>query len=86
MPPASECCLRRFCFDPHFPIKCAITTESSTLALFPATLLPVATGAESLPAQPISAEVLAEKYAKGDDLTLDDVRRRVARALAAVEP
>jgi ribonucleoside-diphosphate reductase alpha chain len=39
-----------------------------------------------LPAQPISAEVLAEKYAKGDERTLEDVRRRVARALAAAEP
>ena len=39
-----------------------------------------------LSAQPISAEVLAEKYAKGDETTLDDVRRRVARALAAAEP
>ena len=39
----------------------------------------------SLPPQPISAEVLAEKYAKGDEATLDDVRRRVARALAAAE-
>jgi ribonucleoside-diphosphate reductase alpha chain len=40
----------------------------------------------SLPPQPISAEVLAEKYAKGDETTLDDVRARVARALAAAEP
>ena len=39
-----------------------------------------------LPPQAISAEVLAEKYAKGDETTLDDVRRRVARALAAAEP
>ncbi len=38
-----------------------------------------------LPAQPISAEVLLEKYAKGDEKTADDVRRRVARALAAAE-
>ncbi len=38
-----------------------------------------------LPAQPISAEVLAEKYAKGQEKTVDDVRLRVARALAAVE-
>lgn len=37
-------------------------------------------------AQAISAEVLLEKYAKGDETTIDDVRRRVARALAAVEP
>ena len=40
----------------------------------------------SLPPQAISAEVLAEKYAKGDETTLDDVRRRVARALAVAEP
>ena len=40
----------------------------------------------SLPPQPISAEVLAEKYAKGDETTPDDVRRRVARALAQAEP
>ena len=38
-----------------------------------------------LPAQAISEEVLLEKYAKGGELTIDDVRRRVARALAAVE-
>ena len=42
--------------------------------------------APPLPPQPISAEVLAEKYAKGDERTADDVRRRVARALAAAEP
>jgi ribonucleoside-diphosphate reductase alpha chain len=36
-------------------------------------------------AQDISAEVLAEKYAKGDERTVADVHRRVARALAAVE-
>lgn len=41
---------------------------------------------ETLPAQAISTEVLLEKYAKGDERTQDDVRRRVARALAAVEP
>ena len=39
----------------------------------------------TLPPQPISAEVLAEKYAKGDEATLDDVRQRVARALAEAE-
>jgi ribonucleoside-diphosphate reductase alpha chain len=38
-----------------------------------------------LPAQPISEEVLREKYAKDDERSADDVRRRVARALAAVE-
>jgi len=39
----------------------------------------------ALPSQSISGEVLLEKYAKGDEHTIDDVRRRVARALAAVE-
>ena len=39
----------------------------------------------ALPAQPISAEVLAEKYAKGDETTLDQVRQRVAQALAQAE-
>src|ERR1051325_11679730 len=36
--------------------------------------------------QAICDEVLLEKYAKGGERTADDVRRRVARALAAVEP
>ena len=44
-----------------------------------------ATAGAALLAQPISAEVLAEKYAKGDEQTVADVHRRVARALAAVE-
>ena len=48
--------------------------------------VPPAATRPPLPAQTISAEVLAEKYAKGDETTLDDVRRRVARALAAAEP
>jgi len=39
----------------------------------------------ALAAQPISGEVLLEKYAKGDERTLSDVRRRVARALAHAE-
>lgn len=36
--------------------------------------------------QPISGEVLIEKYAKGEERTAADVRRRVARALAEIEP
>jgi ribonucleoside-diphosphate reductase alpha chain len=36
--------------------------------------------------QEISRETLAEKYAKDGETTVDAVRRRVARALAAVEP
>jgi ribonucleoside-diphosphate reductase alpha chain len=41
--------------------------------------------AAALAAQPISAEVLRDKYAKGDEKTIDDVLQRVARALAEVE-
>ena len=39
----------------------------------------------SLPEQAICAEVLVEKYAKGNERTVHDVRLRVARALAAME-
>ncbi|WBY02518.1 adenosylcobalamin-dependent ribonucleoside-diphosphate reductase [Ramlibacter tataouinensis] len=38
-----------------------------------------------LPPQPISEDVLAEKYLKDDERTIDDLYRRVARALASVE-
>ncbi|MBK8335086.1 MAG: adenosylcobalamin-dependent ribonucleoside-diphosphate reductase [Sterolibacteriaceae bacterium] len=40
----------------------------------------------TLAEQEISREVLREKYAKGNERTVDDVRRRVALALASVEP
>jgi ribonucleoside-diphosphate reductase alpha chain len=40
----------------------------------------------SLPEQSISREVLLEKYAKGQESTVADVRSRVAHALAAAEP
>jgi len=39
----------------------------------------------TLAQQEICAEVLVEKYAKGGERTVEDVRRRVAHALAAVE-
>jgi len=39
----------------------------------------------TLPAQDISAEVLLEKYAKGEEKSLDELRLRVARALAEAE-
>jgi ribonucleoside-diphosphate reductase alpha chain len=40
----------------------------------------------ALPAQAISGEILLEKYAKGDERTIDAVNQRVARALAQNEP
>jgi ribonucleoside-diphosphate reductase alpha chain len=39
----------------------------------------------ALPPQQVSLDVLLEKYAKGDERTVEDVRRRVAKALAAIE-
>src|SRR5512137_2130001 len=38
-----------------------------------------------LPDQIISREVLLEKYAKGTESSIEEVRTRIARALAAVE-
>src|SRR5262245_56908805 len=39
----------------------------------------------ALPPQQVTLDVLLEKYAKGDEKTVGEVRARVARALAAVE-
>jgi len=46
---------------------------------------PPAAAEHALPPQAISAEVLKEKYAKGDEATPLAVHRRVARALAGAE-
>jgi len=40
----------------------------------------------TLPPQEICTEVLIEKYAKNDEQSISEVRARVARALAAIEP
>lgn len=41
---------------------------------------------DALPAQPISVDVLRDKYLKPGEHSVDDLFRRVARALASVEP
>ncbi len=46
---------------------------------------PVSIAAESLPEQEICREVLLEKYAKGKEGSVAEVRARIARALAAAE-
>ena len=38
------------------------------------------------PPQEICRDTLLEKYAKGDEASVEQVRRRVAHALAQVEP
>src|SRR6266581_3903789 len=42
--------------------------------------------AEAIPEQEICRETLLEKYAKGKEQSVEEVRERVARALAAAEP
>ncbi|MCV2369872.1 adenosylcobalamin-dependent ribonucleoside-diphosphate reductase [Roseateles oligotrophus] len=62
------------------------TTSAAQGDIFSAPAFRVAVApASALPAQEISAEVLLEKYAKGDEQTLDELRQRVARALAQAE-
>jgi ribonucleoside-diphosphate reductase alpha chain len=39
----------------------------------------------ALPEQEVTQDVLQEKYAKGDERTVHDIRKRVARALASIE-
>lgn len=75
--------------SPNTPTRTATrTTTRASSAAAPATPAeqPIGPSRASLPPQVISAEVLAEKYAKGGETTLDEVRQRVARALAAAEP
>ena len=67
------------------PTTASIRSANRTRAAAAGTPATPSPSRANLPPQVISAEVLAEKYAKGDEATLDDVRQRVARALAAAE-
>lgn len=51
----------------------------------PDPVLKPATAVHALPPQPISEEILLEKYSKGTEQSIFDVNQRVARALAQVE-
>src|SRR5687768_788672 len=46
----------------------------------------VAASGLNLPEQEICREAMLEKYAKGAETSVGEVRRRVARALAQIEP
>lgn len=64
-----------------------MTTKTATSKNTPLPKTPdlsVSRGASPLP-QEISGEVLIEKYAKGNEVNVTEVRQRVARALASVE-
>jgi ribonucleoside-diphosphate reductase alpha chain len=61
------------------PPTAPVTLTASSLQL------PQQATADTLPPQDISAEVLLEKYAKDGERNLEEVRARVARALAAAE-
>ena len=55
-----------------------MTTETNTQQT-------AASARATLPPQEICTEVLIEKYAKGNEQSIAEVRARVARALAKVE-
>ena len=81
---AREKILLRF-DDPYFPrIRQRLPYPEIPMKLDDLKTLRAAAPAAMTP-QSISEEVLLEKYAKGTEQNADAVRRRVARALAAVE-
>jgi ribonucleoside-diphosphate reductase alpha chain len=78
---------RRLSFDHQF--VCNQSPEGPTMSQLvhqlPLSAVAEAPAISPLAEQEISAEVLVEKYAKGNETSVHDVRRRVARALAANE-
>jgi ribonucleoside-diphosphate reductase alpha chain len=70
-------------FDHHSSIEGQ--TMSQLVHQLPLSAVAEAPAIQPLAEQEISAEVLVEKYAKGNETSVHDVRRRVARALAANE-
>jgi hypothetical protein len=70
-------------FDHHSSIEGQ--TMSQLVHQLPLSAVAEAPAIQPLAEQEISGEVLVEKYAKGNETSVHDVRRRVARALAANE-
>jgi ribonucleoside-diphosphate reductase alpha chain len=70
-------------FDHHSSIEGQ--TMNQLVHQLPLSAVAEAPAIQPLAEQEISAEVLVEKYAKGNETSVHDVRRRVARALAANE-
>lgn len=70
---------------PPIPTQQSFDDEALAPAVAVKAPLTAIAPAAALSAQEISAEVLLEKYAKGDEQTLDQLRQRVARALAEAE-
>jgi len=70
---------------PAAPLPCPLAPETTPMQEARKTDAPTRSTPHNLPAQPISEEVLIEKYAKGEERTARAVHERVARALAQAE-
>src|SRR5688572_511946 len=67
----------------HQGIGCDTSSDTKKIMTTAET---VAASGLNLPEQEICREAMLEKYAKGAETSVGEVRRRVARALAQIEP